>query len=82
VVTTSQQIGGSVGIALLNTIAASATTSYLIGKTPTKQLLGLAAVHGENVAFTVLVAILLGGAVVCGLVIDNTRDRRLRREHV
>jgi EmrB/QacA subfamily drug resistance transporter len=75
VVTTSQQIGASVGIALLNTIAASATSSYLRGKTPTKQVVALAAVHGENVAFAVVVGILLGGAIVCGLVIANINVR-------
>ena len=31
-VNTSQQVGGSIGTALLNTLAASAATSFLIGK--------------------------------------------------
>jgi hypothetical protein len=37
-VNTMQRIGGSIGTALLNTIAASAATSYLVGKDPTDRL--------------------------------------------
>jgi EmrB/QacA subfamily drug resistance transporter len=37
-VNTMQQIGGSIGTALLNTLAASAATSYLVGKDPTNKL--------------------------------------------
>lgn len=37
-VNTMQQIGGSIGTALLNTLAASAATSYLVGKDPTDKL--------------------------------------------
>jgi hypothetical protein len=70
-VTTSQQIGASVGTSLLNTIAASATASYLVGKTPTAQVLAQASVHGDRTVFTVVAAILVGGAVVCGLVVKR-----------
>ncbi|WUH54565.1 DHA2 family efflux MFS transporter permease subunit [Streptomyces sp. NBC_00442] len=34
-VNTSQQVGGSIGTALLNTLATSAATSYLVGRRPT-----------------------------------------------
>ncbi|MEU3460758.1 MFS transporter [Streptomyces sp. NPDC006733] len=34
-VNTSQQVGGSIGTALLNTLATSAATSYLVGRKPT-----------------------------------------------
>ncbi|MEU3500508.1 MFS transporter [Streptomyces hundungensis] len=34
-VNTSQQVGGSIGTALLNTLATSAATSYLVGRQPT-----------------------------------------------
>jgi membrane protein implicated in regulation of membrane protease activity len=37
-VNTMQQIGGSIGTALLNTLAASAATSYLVGKNPADKL--------------------------------------------
>ena len=44
-VNTSQQVGGSIGTALLNTLAASAATSFLIGKSPTKLNVELANVQ-------------------------------------
>ncbi|WP_217238422.1 MFS transporter [Streptomyces sp. AC555_RSS877] len=37
-VNTMQQIGGSIGTALLNTLAASAATAYLVGKDPANKL--------------------------------------------
>src|SRR5213079_1853765 len=37
-VNTMQQVGGSIGTALLNTLAASAATSYLVGKDATNKL--------------------------------------------
>lgn len=50
---TGQQVGSSLGIALLNTIAASATASYLIshGQTASSAAAGL--VHGYTVGFMV-----------------------------
>ena len=53
-VNTGQQIGGSIGTSLLNTLAASATASYLTAhitpargaRPPGPQLVGLALVHG------------------------------------
>jgi EmrB/QacA subfamily drug resistance transporter len=68
-VTTSQQIGASIGTSILNTIAASATASYLVGKIPSTPVLAQASVQGDRTVFTVVAAILVGGAVVCGLVI-------------
>jgi len=49
-VNTTQQIGGSLGTALLNTIAASATANYLTHHGPGSTAAGL--VHGYTVAFT------------------------------
>ena len=51
-VNTSQQVGGSVGTALLNTLAATAATNYLAGHVPpTAQLAAQAAVHSYAVAY-------------------------------
>jgi EmrB/QacA subfamily drug resistance transporter len=68
-VNTCQQIGGSIGTALLNTIAASALTSYLLihGNSPAAQVNG--AVHSYVVAFWVSAAIFAGAAVVTGAVL-------------
>ena len=53
---TSQQIGGSLGTALLNTLFAGAVTAYFTDNPPTspeqaKQILPLAFIHGYHVAF-------------------------------
>jgi len=67
---TQQQIGTSIGTALLNTIAVSATTSYLTarlaGNRPTAGLTALAALHGYTTAFWWAAGILAAGAIVCG----------------
>jgi EmrB/QacA subfamily drug resistance transporter len=65
-VNTMQQIGGSIGTALLSTLAASATTSYLEGKgQPSQELVAQAAVHGYTTAFYWSAAIFVVAAVVC-----------------
>jgi EmrB/QacA subfamily drug resistance transporter len=68
-VNTNQQVGGSIGTALLNTIAASAFSSYLLthGQGPAAQ--AGAAVHSYIVAFWVSAGIFAGSAIVCGLVL-------------
>jgi hypothetical protein len=49
---TSQQVGGAVGTALLNTIAASATATYLAAHASgTKLVLAQSLVHGYSHAF-------------------------------
>ena len=68
-VNTCQQIGGSIGTALLNTIAASALTSYLLTHGRSPAATAGAAVHSYVVAFWVAAAIFAAAAVVCGLVL-------------
>ncbi|MFD9053571.1 MFS transporter [Streptomyces zaomyceticus] len=67
---TAQQVGGAVGTALLNTIAAGATTAYLAAHhgTGTAQR-HLAMVHGYTTAFTWAVAILAVAALLAALLI-------------
>jgi hypothetical protein len=68
-VNTGQQLGGSIGTALLNTIAASATASYLTGHLhgrPTAALTQLALIHGYTTAVWWCAGIFLSGAVLCG----------------
>jgi EmrB/QacA subfamily drug resistance transporter len=51
-VNTSQQVGGSIGTALLNTLAASALTAYIAANLPaTPQVVADAAVHSYTVAY-------------------------------
>jgi len=63
-VNANQQVGGSVGIALLSTFAASATGSVLAGARPTPALLASATVHGYTTAFAWSAGIFALGAVV------------------
>lgn len=66
-VNTMQQIGGSIGTALLSTLAASATTDAIAtsGGAPTKAIVAQAAVHGYTTAFYWSAAIFAVAAVVC-----------------
>jgi EmrB/QacA subfamily drug resistance transporter len=70
-VNTNQQVGGSIGTALLNTLAASALTSYVLAHGHSPLALALAAVHSYVVGFWVSAAILAASAVVCGLVLPS-----------
>jgi EmrB/QacA subfamily drug resistance transporter len=66
---TSQQIGGSIGTALLNTLAASAATAYLVGKATDPANIKAAALHSYTTAFLWSSLIFLVGAVAAGLVL-------------
>jgi EmrB/QacA subfamily drug resistance transporter len=70
-VNTSQQVGGSIGIALLSTLAHSATTSYLAGKAPSPAVMNAAAIHGFTTAFWWAAGIFLVGSVTAWLVIPS-----------
>jgi len=68
-VNTGQQLGGSIGTALLNTIAASATAGFLASHRhgqPGPQLAQLALVHGTTMVFWWCAALFATGAVICG----------------
>ncbi len=73
-VNTMQQTGGSLGVSLLNTVAASATTGYLRshlggGSVATAS----AAVHGYTTAFSVSAGLLAAAAVACLVLLRPSR---------
>jgi EmrB/QacA subfamily drug resistance transporter len=68
-VNTGQQIGGSVGTAVLSTFASTATTNYLAGKAASPDVVAHAAVHGYTTAFWISAGIFAAGAVVAGLLL-------------
>ncbi|HEX4060194.1 MAG TPA: MFS transporter [Streptosporangiaceae bacterium] len=70
-VNTNQQVGGSIGTALLNTIAASALTSYVLAHGHNPLALAQASVHSYAVAFWVSAGIFVGAAAVCALVLAS-----------
>jgi EmrB/QacA subfamily drug resistance transporter len=65
-VNTSQQVGGSIGTALLSTMAVSAATDFLTENVPGTEVMRQAAVEGYVTAFWWAAAIFALGAVVCG----------------
>jgi hypothetical protein len=67
---TSQQIGASIGTALLNTIAAAATTAYLAAHARVGEDLARATVHGYATASAWAAGIFVLAALVAGLVIN------------
>jgi MFS family permease len=72
-VNTMQQVGGSIGISILSTIAASATTSYLIAHHTGPQAPAVAATHGYTLAFTISAALLGLGAILAILMLPSRK---------
>lgn len=70
---TAQQVGGSIGIALLNSIAAAALAGYVAGGGAAGQ--AAAAIHSYSVAFWCTSAIFAVGAVACALVLPSGSHR-------
>jgi EmrB/QacA subfamily drug resistance transporter len=68
-VNTAQQLGGSIGTALLSTFAAQATARYLRDHahgSVTAQIAKQAATSGYTTAFTIAAGIFLCAAILCG----------------
>jgi EmrB/QacA subfamily drug resistance transporter len=74
-VNTTQQVGGSLGTALLNTVAASAGVTYLAAHAHAADALQKAAVHGYTTAFTVSGALLAAAALAAGVLIRASRHQ-------
>jgi EmrB/QacA subfamily drug resistance transporter len=72
-VSASQQIGGSLGTALLSTVATSAITSYIAGAHAHigQALIAHAAVHADTTAFAWAAAIFAIGAVIAGSLFER-----------
>ena len=68
---TAQQVGGSIGTSLLNTVAASAATSYLVGRALTPANRQAALLHSYTTAFLWSAVIFVAGAIVAGLVLQR-----------
>lgn len=66
-VNTGQQLGGSIGTALLTTFFASAVTDYAASRAPSAETAAAAAVYGYTVAFWWAAGILAVGTIVIAL---------------
>ncbi len=75
-VNATQQVGGSLGTALLNTVAASATASYIYAHGRSAAVIALSLVHGYTTAFVVS-ALLLVAAVVAALSLVRAPRQRV-----
>jgi EmrB/QacA subfamily drug resistance transporter len=65
-VNASQQVGGSIGTALLSTLAVSAATEFVTDRGAAPEVLRQAAVEGYTTAFWWAAGIFALGALVCG----------------
>jgi EmrB/QacA subfamily drug resistance transporter len=70
-VNTMQQIGGAIGTALLNTLAATAAVNYLHGRTPSASVVELASIHSYTVAFWISAGIFAAGAVLTAITLRS-----------
>ncbi|MFB7555538.1 MFS transporter [Streptomyces brevispora] len=70
-VSTSQQVGGSIGTALLNTLATSAAADYLAGRRPTPAAVAQAQLESYSTAYW-----WSAGFFVVGLLVTGTLYRR------
>jgi EmrB/QacA subfamily drug resistance transporter len=80
---TSQQIGGSLGTALLNTVAATATTTYIAAHAELgKMVQPFAMTHGFTVAFKFSAGLLFVGAVLLFFFINIGKESLVETEGV
>lgn len=80
-VNTSQQVGGSIGVALLNTLAASAATAYVTDNAPpTPEVLAQAAIQSYQTAYLWGAGFFAIGAVTAALLFRR-RNQGLALHH-
>jgi len=72
-VPTAQQVGSSIGTALLNTLAANATGAYLASQPHGLVMVAQGLVHGYSVATAWGTAVLVGGAILALVMITAGR---------
>jgi EmrB/QacA subfamily drug resistance transporter len=80
-VNATQQVGGALGTALLNTVAATATAAYLASHAHSLAATSLGAVHGYTTAFSVSAALMLLAAIVVAVFIRASRTD-VESEHI
>ncbi|MEV0248943.1 MFS transporter [Nocardia sp. NPDC050712] len=71
-INTSQQVGGSIGTALLSTIAASAAADYIGAHQPGALTVAQAQIESYTTSFSWAAAIFVAGAVITAFLMPNT----------
>ena len=79
---TSQQVGGSVGTALLSTMFASAAASFTASHAHLASVANAASIHGEATAFSWSAGIFALGLLVAALVLPPGRLGRASRQRL
>ena len=69
------QVGGSLGLALLSTLAATSTRHYLAGHQPGSSVVAHAAVHGYTTGFWWVAGFFAAGALITGLLLHGRAPR-------
>jgi hypothetical protein len=69
--TTSQQVGGAIGVAVATTIATTFTARYVDAHPGANALGGNALNHGFSIAFYVLAGLAALGAVIAATLIES-----------
>jgi EmrB/QacA subfamily drug resistance transporter len=73
-VNTMQQVGGSIGLSALSTVALTATTSYLAAHHAGPLAPAIAATHGYTTAFAIAAAILGLGVIIAIVLLPSRRQ--------
>ncbi|MGY2028349.1 MFS transporter [Nocardia gipuzkoensis] len=71
-INTSQQVGGSIGTALLSTIAASAATDYLSTRKPDPLTIAQSAIESYTTSFWWATAIFVAGGILTAMLMPST----------
>ncbi|WP_181719711.1 MFS transporter [Nocardia gipuzkoensis] len=71
-INTSQQVGGSIGTALLSTIAASAATDYLSTRKPDPLTIAQSAIESYTTSFWWATAIFVAGGILTAVLMPST----------
>jgi predicted MFS family arabinose efflux permease len=75
-VNTTQQVGGALGTAFLNTVAASSTAAFLVSRVASSAVTRSATVHGYTTAFEVSALLVAMAAVVAGVLVGTKRSHQ------
>jgi EmrB/QacA subfamily drug resistance transporter len=75
-VNTTQQVGGALGTAFLNTVAASSTAAFLVSRVASSAVSRSATVHGYTTAFEVSALLVAMAAVVAGVLVGTKRSHQ------
>jgi EmrB/QacA subfamily drug resistance transporter len=75
-INTTQQIGGAIGVAVATTVAATFTNHFVAAHPGTAPLAGAALTHGFQIAFYVLAALAVAGAVLAAALVESSPGQR------